>query len=268
MASIRYDCHVLLGYWPHTSGPLLWVNLRRRCCHLQVFEMSCRKKKKKSCVCSSSSVLQTCTHFVSVLNRSCLTCTWGILKVCPRVIFVLNHFDLVLIYDITYPRSVCVVLISVRCKRPRTVSQKQHHTHPVHPWQRSSHPQGEKFSVFSNVSFAFKQSDQTRPLSLDHMTWALTQSMNQSVRFFREKCHAASRTVCSPRVNKQCAGEFLTRDCWSIMKECQSAAARWVSVLSCVGLRVGSGSCLNQRGLCSLTTLLFFLHSVLDLKFL
>lgn len=57
----------------------------------------------------------------------------------------------------------------------------------------------------SNVSFAFKQSDQTRPLSLDHMTWALTQSMNQSVRFFREKCQAASWTVCIPRVNKQCA---------------------------------------------------------------
>lgn len=42
------------------------------------------------------------------------------------------------------PMSLSVCFDYVRCKRPRTARQEQHHTHPVHSWQRGSHPPGEK----------------------------------------------------------------------------------------------------------------------------
>ena len=181
--------------------------------------------------------------------RSCLTCTWEILKVCISVFFfffpLLNHLDFLHMTAHIHSHSIILSFCLPLClrffrrERPRTVSQEQHHAHPVHPRQRGSHPPGETPSISSSMTTFlpptsrishqfFKESDEARgpnrsdwlspdpPPSSYQCTWLeLWHSpMNRCVRFAQEE--AASLTSQSvPTVNKQQAVSLpRSCDCW------------------------------------------------------
>lgn len=46
---------------------------------------------------------------------------------------------------------IFVFFLIARCKRSRTTSQKQHHTHSFYSWQCCSHSKGKKFTLAPNT---------------------------------------------------------------------------------------------------------------------
>ena len=92
---------------------------------------------------------------------------------------LLNHLDFLHMTAHIHSHSIILSFCLPFClrlfrrERPRTVSQEQHHAHPVHPRQRGSHPPGETPSISSSMTTFlpptsrishqfFKESDEAR----------------------------------------------------------------------------------------------------------
>ena len=71
---------------------------------------------------------------------------------------LLNHLDFLHMTAHIHSHSIILSFCLPLClrffrrERPRTVSQEQHHAHPVHPRQRGSHPPGETPSISSSMT--------------------------------------------------------------------------------------------------------------------
>lgn len=104
---------------------------------------------------------------------------WSVPRKFQR--FVLVHFCLEPFYmsDIV----VCLFYLFIyftRCKRSRTVSQKQYYTHSIYSWQCCTYSEGERFTLAPNTQGIFP----TTYLIFKRMRW---QSINQCGRLNQEK---------------------------------------------------------------------------------
>lgn len=234
-----------------------WSEISYMCCYFSLSHIS-RLVSHVSAVQSSVSCCTTSLYqWPSVLfpYRSCLTYTWEISKVC-RSVFLCRFFYLILLYGCT---GTCSLIVSLcvfdRCKRQRTAGKKQHHTHPVHSWQRCSHPPGETLShllaaftcILNMVLLEFLNSaiEQMRSNVSDwlrpswcvgavhmHTMWALTQPTNQFIRLIRKEMLTNS-TAASPEWVNNKQGRFFIM--WFLeYHEKMPTTVHLVSVLSCV----------------------------------
>lgn len=116
----------------------------------------------------------------------------------------------------------CQFCFSVRCKRPGTISQTQHHTHPVDSWQRSSDTPGEKryvINIFALVCYCHSlligRAKMSQQMELNGCYWALpvqsrctahdlsSQTVNWSDRSVGNPLHVMVVTVLWKNVSQQ-----------------------------------------------------------------
>lgn len=193
-----------------------------------------------------------CIYAICVLHTSALISLslqvlpdlyLGNFKGVSKCYFLLNHSDFLHmtahILSLSINLSFCLRFL--RCERPRTVSQKQHHAHPVHPRQRGSHPPGETPSISSYMVTSphtspishqfFKESDEARGpnrsdwLSPDplpsllvsvHMTGALTQSHEPVCQVCSGRKLRLEQTQLSPQWINNKQGSFSSSLMWSL----------------------------------------------------
>lgn len=154
--------------------------------------------------CLSQSLCDIC------LSRSCQTYTWGISKVGPQTVHSWSVF-ITMVHDSVHTEPV-LSNVFVRRKRPRAASQKQHHSYPVHPWQRSAHPEGEKPST---CPFNNKQTNQQTTLWHFHL---LPRRKNEydhtSMWHTHTHARAAQTGLSGYWVSREC------RHCWLCYWQC------------------------------------------------
>lgn len=144
----------------------------------------------------------------------------------------------------------CQFCFSVRCKRPGTISQTQHHTHPVDSWQRSSDTPGEKryvINIFALVCYC-------------HSLLIGRAKMSQQMEL--NGCYCTWPELSDRKLVWQVGRESASCDgCDSIVEKCKSTTVGSVSVLlfACVGLRVGG--CSTSRADCAAWLHLFIFQS-------